>query len=92
MSSAVARISPMDLGASKEIASVNIENEIPVTELTSTNENKDVVDSPPKQLEEDRIVINNDSVSLDHTDVHDLDPPSVEILPDLLLDDVEVLV
>lgn len=77
---------------SREIASVNIESEIPVTEMASTSEDIHVTDSLPKQLEEERLIINNENVTLDHTDVHDLDPPSVEVLPDLLLDDVEVLV
>ena len=38
-----------------------------------------------------RLHIGGDEIRLDHTDVHDLEPPSVDILPDLLLDDVEVL-
>lgn len=38
-----------------------------------------------------RLHIGGDEIRLDHTDVHDLEPPSMDILPDLLLDDVEVL-
>ena len=38
-----------------------------------------------------RLHIGGDEIRLDHTDVHDLEPPSMDILPDLLLDDVDVL-
>ena len=39
----------------------------------------------------DKISIGNDPYTLDHTDVHDLEPSKVDIIPDLLLDDIEVL-
>lgn len=39
----------------------------------------------------DKISIGDDKYTLDHTDVHDLEPTKVNIIPDLLLDDIEVL-
>lgn len=38
-----------------------------------------------------RIHITNDAVKLDNLDVHDIEPQSIEIIPDLLIDDIEVL-
>ncbi len=38
-----------------------------------------------------KIHISNDPVKLDNLDVHDIDPQSIEIIPDLLIDDIEVL-
>jgi hypothetical protein len=57
----------------------------------STPEPKEV-----KSLEEDvsgdkLVISSSDAVSLTHTDVHDLDPPSIEVIPDLLIDDIEVI-
>ena len=40
---------------------------------------------------DNKLRIGDDDLRLDHTDVHDLESPNVDILPDLLLDDVEVL-
>ena len=39
-----------------------------------------------------KLVISSDqNLDLDHTDVHSLDPPSVEVIPDLLIDDIEMI-
>lgn len=38
-----------------------------------------------------RLIIGDDNVTLDHTDVHDLEPASVNVMPDLLIDDIEIL-
>lgn len=38
-----------------------------------------------------RIHITNDAVKLDNLDVHDIEPQTIEIIPDLLIDDIEVL-
>ena len=38
-----------------------------------------------------RLFISDDNVNLDHTDVHDLEPPSINVMPDLLIDDIELL-
>ncbi len=38
-----------------------------------------------------RLCISEDNVKLDHTDVHDLDTPSINVMPDLLIDDIELL-
>jgi len=39
----------------------------------------------------DKISIGDDKYTLDHTDVHDLEPSKIDIIPDLLLDDIQVL-
>ena len=53
-----------------------------------------------RKLEEDddddddntgRITINDEPIKLTHADVHNLEPPSMEVIPDLLLDDIEVI-
>ena len=38
-----------------------------------------------------KIIISNDTVYLDNLDVHDINPQELTIMPDLLLDDIEVL-
>jgi hypothetical protein len=38
-----------------------------------------------------KIRITNDTIKLDNLDVHDIEPQSIEIIPDLLIDDIEVL-
>ena len=38
-----------------------------------------------------RIKISGDNISLGHMDVHNLEPQGIEIIPDLLIDDIEVL-
>lgn len=64
-------------------------------------EPENISSQPPKQLEQDvtnysdessgRLTISSDISSLTHEDVHTLDPPSVEVIPDLLIDDIEVI-
>lgn len=39
----------------------------------------------------DKLNIGGDMNSLTHEEVHSLDPPTVEVLPDLLIDDIEIL-
>jgi len=38
-----------------------------------------------------KIHISDDVGTLTHEDIHTLDPPSIEVIPDLLIDDIEVL-
>jgi hypothetical protein len=38
-----------------------------------------------------KIQIFNENVSLGQLDVHDIEPQRLEIIPDLLIDDIEVL-
>ena len=50
-----------------------------------------IVAAPSVDSSGDKLVIGENNVSLDHTDVHSLDPPKLEVIPDLLIDDIEVL-
>tara|TARA_Y200000002_G_scaffold382005_1_gene397650 strand:+ start:4863 stop:5804 length:942 start_codon:yes stop_codon:yes gene_type:complete len=49
------------------------------------------VDNTTTNLASDKLNIGGDATSLTHEEVHSLDPPSVEVLPDLLIDDIEIL-
>ena len=40
---------------------------------------------------EERLRISDQNVDLGPIDIHVIDPPSVDLLPDLLLDDIEIL-
>ena len=39
----------------------------------------------------DKLRISNDPISLDSLDIHNIEPKKIETIPDLLLDDIEVL-
>jgi hypothetical protein len=39
----------------------------------------------------DKLKISNDPISLDSLDIHNIEPKKIETIPDLLLDDIEVL-
>lgn len=41
--------------------------------------------------DEDKIKISEQSFSLDNLDIHNIEEPKIELLPDLLIDDIEVL-
>ena len=49
------------------------------------------VDNTTTNLASDKLNIGGDASALTHEEVHSLDPPSVEVLPDLLIDDIEIL-
>lgn len=64
----------------------------PISESIDNVKTSTVVSGGDTQANIDnRVQIGGEEIKLDHTDVHDLEPPNVDILPDLLLDDVEVL-
>ena len=41
--------------------------------------------------ENERLKISDQTVDLTHLDIHNMDPPELNLLPDLLIDDIEVL-
>ena len=41
--------------------------------------------------EEDKICISNEPIKLDYFDIHNIDEQKIELLPDLLIDEIEVL-
>ncbi len=50
------------------------------------------LEEEPDDVSMSKLVISSDqNLDLDHTDVHSLDPPSVEVIPDLLIDDIEMI-
>jgi hypothetical protein len=63
-----------------------LESQAPVIPPAAPN-----VTTPSAESSGDKLVIGESNVSLDHTDVHSLDPPKLEVIPDLLIDDIEVL-
>ena len=56
-----------------------------------TDESSSVIGNTNSISNSDKLSIGGDSASLTHEEVHTLDPPSVEVLPDLLIDDIEIL-
>ena len=72
-------VAPKDIARLEEIS--NIRNE---QRKLETDDNDDEGSSG-------KIKISGDNVSLGHMDVHNLEPQSMEIIPDLLIDDIEVL-
>jgi len=72
-------VAPKDIARLEEIS--NIRNE----QRKLETDDDDDEDSGSK------IKIFGDDVSLGHMDVHNLEPQSIEIIPDLLIDDIEVL-
>ena len=62
-----------------------ISNNIQTEQLQLENEQTDIQSS-------DKIQISDVTAGgLTHEDVHSLDPPSIEVIPDLMIDDIEVL-
>ena len=50
------------------------------------------LEEEPEEISQGKLVISSDqTLNLDHTDVHSLDPPSMEVIPDLLIDDIEMI-
>ena len=50
------------------------------------------LEEEPDDVSMSKLVISSEqNLDLDHTDVHSLDPPSVEVIPDLLIDDIEMI-
>jgi hypothetical protein len=49
------------------------------------------LDSNDDDESEERLKISDQNIDLGPIDIHVIDPPSVDLLPDLLLDDIEVL-
>ena len=72
-------VAPKDIARLEEIS--NIRNE----------QRKLETDDDDDEDSSSRIKISGDDISLGHMDVHNLEPQSMEIIPDLLIDDIEVL-
>ena len=78
------------------IENQNRDEPLPIKTLESISNN---IQEEQKQLENDQEVssvtdklkITDETGNLTHEDIHSLDPPSVEVIPDLLIDDIEVL-
>lgn len=50
------------------------------------------LEEEPEDLSQGKLVISPEqTLNLDHTDVHSLDPPTMEVIPDLLIDDIEMI-
>tara|TARA_A100001015_G_C15043820_1_gene741869 strand:+ start:3618 stop:4547 length:930 start_codon:yes stop_codon:yes gene_type:complete len=69
-----------------------------VDDLKNTSSMENLIPTPPKSLEtegsslvSDKLNIGGEAIPLTHEEVHTLDPPTVEVLPDLLIDDIEIL-
>lgn len=73
-------VAPKDIARLEEIS--NIRNEQRKLETDDDDEEED---------SSGRIKISSDNISLGFMDVHNLEPQSIEIIPDLLIDDIEVL-
>lgn len=72
-------VAPKDIARLEEIS--NIRNE----------QRKLETDDDDDEDSSGRIKISGDNISLGHMDVHNLEPQGIEIIPDLLIDDIEVL-
>jgi len=72
-------VAPKDIARLEEIS--NIRNE----------QRKLETDDDDDEDSGSRIKISGDNISLGHMDVHNLEPQGIEIIPDLLIDDIEVL-
>ena len=72
-------VAPKDIARLEEIS--NIRNE----------QRKLETDDDDDENSGSRIKISGDDISLGFMDVHNLEPQSIEIIPDLLIDDIEVL-
>lgn len=50
------------------------------------------LEEEPEDLSQGKLVISSEqALNLDHTDLHSLDPPTMEVIPDLLIDDIEMI-
>jgi hypothetical protein len=72
---------PKDIARLEELS--NIRNE---QRKLETDDDEDGTDSSGGKIQ-----IFNENVSLGQLDVHDIEPQRLEIIPDLLIDDIEVL-
>ena len=72
-------VAPKDIARLEELS--NIRNE----------QRKLETDDDDEEDSSSRIKISGDNISLGHMDVHNLEPQGIEIIPDLLIDDIEVL-
>jgi hypothetical protein len=72
---------PKDIARLEELS--NIRNE---QRKLETDDDEDGGDSSGGKIQ-----IFNENVSLGQLDVHDIEPQRLEIIPDLLIDDIEVL-
>ena len=61
-----------------------ISNNIQTEQLQLENEQNDSQSS-------EKLKISDLNGNLTHEDVHSLDPPSIEVIPDLMIDDIEIL-
>ena len=85
---------------SKKSLTFSEENAIPEAVQTKTLETiSNNVQTEQLQLENeqnenhesDKLKITDFGEKLTHEDIHSLDPPSIEVIPDLMIDDIEVL-
>lgn len=74
-----------------EIINVDAPKTIDRLEEISEIRNQQRKEEEEGEEENEKISISNENISLGDMDVHILDEPKIDILPDLLLDDVEVL-
>jgi hypothetical protein len=75
-------VAPKDIARLEEISNIRNEQRKLETDDDDDDDNKG---------SSGRLNISNDSVKLDSLDVHDIEPQKLEIIPDLLIDDFEVL-
>jgi hypothetical protein len=73
-------VAPKDIARLEEIS--NMRNEQRKLESDDDDDNDSGI----------KLKISGDDISLGNMDVHNLEPQSIEIIPDLLIDDIEVLV
>ena len=90
------RLSFNDIDSVKDsnnvVASVAASKDPDVLEQISAIRNEQrKLDSNDDDEPEERLQISDQNIDLGPIDIHVIDPPSVDLLPDLLLDDIEVL-
>jgi hypothetical protein len=56
------------------------------------NEQRKLESSEDEDDSNERLMISDQNIDLGPMDIHVIDPPGVELMPDLLIDDIEVLV
>ena len=76
-----ARIAPKDVGSLESVSNARHE------QRRLEEETDDITESEKSE----KIQISGDVGILTHEDVHSLDTPSIEVIPDLLIDDIEVI-
>ena len=62
-----------------------------ISEIRNAQRKLESDDDDDANIPLSKIIISNDTVYLDNLDVHDINPQELTIMPDLLLDDIEVL-